>query len=558
MLGSASSGGEGRARSGVGGEGRESPEEASSKGARRIHLAAHGGQFRGAPALGSLALGRALPASLEGAGDRSHAMKRLRLCLVTAEIAPFAKTGGLADVAAALARLFDERGYDVRVFTPLYPQVSAVAELTPVPRLQDVGLTMGPRALWFSVSTALLPRSRVRVHFVRCPNLYARPTIYTEDPDEHLRFALLQRAALESCQWLQWSPDVVHCHDWHTGLVPLYLRTVYAWDRLFERTRTVLTIHNLPHQGVFPASVVDELGLANERRFLHQEDLAANRVSFLKTGLLYADELTTVSETYAREIQTPEQGAGLDPILRARADHLHGILNGVDYAEWDPATDPLIPQRYSSADLAGKAACKRALMERMGLAPGERAPLFGVVSRLWQQKGPELIAGAFRGDLLRHGDLRLAVLGSGDRRYEDMFTRLVAEFPGKVAFHRGFDNSLAHQIEAGSDLFLMPSLYEPAGLNQMYSLKYGTIPIVRRTGGLADTVRQYDPASGEGTGFLFDDFRPEALLGAVRHALEIHGDPKAWTRLVRNAMAEDFSWGRSVERYAALFEGLAS
>ncbi len=482
-------------------------------------------------------------------------MDSLKICLVSAEVAPFAKTGGLADVSAALARHLHKKRHDVRLFMPLYRKVKGQVELEPVPELQDVPMRMGERTYWFSISTGKLPRSTQKVWFVRCPELFDREGIYTQDADEALRFALLSRAALETCQWTQWAPDIVHCNDWHTALMPLYLRTVYAWDKLFARTRTVLTIHNIGYQGVTGADRLKDLALENERRFLYQEDLNEGRVNFLKTGLLYAHALTTVSKTYAREIQGDEHGMGLQGLLRQRSDSLFGIVNGIDGEEWNPRKDLLIPAAFHARDLRGKEACKQALCERFGLAFDVRAPLFGIVSRLTVQKGLELLPDILP-VLLRREDMRLVVLGSGDERYESYFKWLAGAFPKKVAFQAGFDNALAHQIEAGSDLFLMPSRYEPCGLNQMYSLRYGSVPIVRRTGGLADTVQPWDGANGTGTGFLFDEFKPEALQDAIQRALEVWRHEGAWARLVQNGMAQDFSWERQVDEYIALYTRL--
>jgi starch synthase len=288
---------------------------------------------------------------------------------------------------------------------------------------------------------------------------------------------------------------------------------------------------------------------------LHQEDLAAGRINFLKTGIIYADVLTTVSRTYAREIQTPEHGFGLDALLRARADHLVGIVNGVDYGEWDPAADPHLPHHYSAADLAGKKAMKRALLERIGLAHAEEVPVVGVVSRLTAQKGFELFFDSLP-EMLLQRDFRLVALGSGEARYESFLSWLAAHHPGKVWFYRGYNEALAHWIEAGADLFLMPSRYEPCGLNQMYSLRYGTPPVVRRTGGLADTVEPWNPATGEGTGFAFEHFTPEGLRWALALALDTWRSPDAWTRLVRNGMARDFSWSKQVAPYEQLYSRL--
>lgn len=480
-------------------------------------------------------------------------MDSLKICLVSAEVAPFAKTGGLADVSAALARHLHKKRHDVRLFMPLYRKVKGQVEFEPVPELQDVPMRMGERTYWFSISTGKLPRSSQKVWFVRCPELFDREGIYTQDADEALRFALLSRAAIETCQWTQWAPDIVHCNDWHTALMPLYLRAVYAWDKLFARTRTVLTIHNIGYQGVTGADRLKDLALENERRFLYQEDLNEGRVNFLKTGLLYAHALTTVSKTYAREIQGDEHGMGLQGLLRQRADSLFGIVNGIDGEEWNPRKDPLIPAAFHARDLRGKEACKQALCERFGLAFDVRAPLFGIVSRLTVQKGLELLPDILP-VLLRSEDMRLVVLGSGDERYESYFKWLAGAFPKKVAFQAGFDNALAHQIEAGSDLFLMPSRYEPCGLNQMYSLRYGAIPIVRRTGGLDDSVVDFNDDPLRANGVKFDELAAPALANAIRKALRIYADKELLNLLRRRGMAADFSWEQSAHEYLRIFQ----
>jgi len=480
----------------------------------------------------------------------------LRVCQIAAEATPFAKTGGLGDVVAGLSRALDANGHDVRVFLPFYAPIARQnLALVAVDFLRDLSLPFGARRIPYSILTAKLPASTVDVYFVHCAALYHHDGIYSGDWDEYLRFALLTRAALDACQRMGWSPDVVHVHDWHTALAPLYLRTVYAWDRLFARTKTVLTLHNLGYQGVFPAHVAGELGFGRDLGLLHQEDLAARRVGFLRTGLLYADLLTTVSRTYAREIQTPEHGFGLDAMLRARADHLVGIVNGVDYDTWDPTTDPHLPHHYSAQDLAGKEQMKRALLAKVGLPAAGRGPVLGIVSRLTAQKGFDLLVDALP-ELLSQRDLRVVALGSGEERYESFLSWLQASFPGRAWYFRGYSEPLAHWIEAGADLFLMPSRYEPCGLNQMYSLRYGTPPLVRRTGGLADTVRQWNPVTGEGTGFAFDHFTPEGLRWGLDTALRAWGDRDAWRKLMRNGMAEDFSWSRQVREYVAVYERL--
>jgi len=484
-------------------------------------------------------------------------VRPLRILLLAAEVAPFAKTGGLADVAAALTRYLAGQGHDVKLLMPFYGSVQRGRwSPRPHPKLAGMRLGFGSRDYSYSVVTAALPKSSTEVSFLHCPELYARDGIYTWDRDEHVRFGLFARAALEVCQWLQWSPDVIHCNDWHTGLAPLYLKAAYAWDKLFERTRTVLTIHNIGYQGVFPAETVQELGFGSHAHLLHQGDLTAGKLNFLKTGVIYADALTTVSETYAREIQTQDFGMGLAELLRARADAVVGIVNGVDYTEWDPAHDVQIPQRYSARDLGGKRVCREQLLARMKLTPSSTAPVFGIVSRLTAQKGFELLPEVLPG--LLKGDVRLCVLGSGEERYEQYFHWLHGANPGKISFWAGYDEELSHWIEAGSDFFLMPSLYEPCGLNQMYSLRYGTVPIVRKTGGLADTVEQFDRTMKRGTGFLFEEFSAGALDDAIRSALECYRDPESWRALQQNGMERDFSWERQGKTYVELYGRLSA
>ncbi len=480
----------------------------------------------------------------------------LRICQIAAEVTPFAKTGGLGDVAAGLSRALGREGHDVRVFLPFYARVAKLDfPFVAVDFLRDVEIHLGPRKFTYSVFTTRLPASEVDAYFVHCPALYHHDSIYSGEWDEYLRYALLTRVALESCQRMGWSPDIVHVHDWHTALAPIYLRTIYAWDRLFAKTRTVLTLHNLGYQGVFSSQVLDELGLAGHAEMLYNEDLAAGRVSFLKTGLLYADALTTVSRTYAREIQTPEHGFGLDPLLRARADHLVGIVNGVDYGEWSPEADPYIPYKYSAERLEGKESTKRALLEKIGMPFPRQAPVLGLVSRLTSQKGLDLLFDTLP-EFLYHRDLRFLALGSGEERYESFLSWLQVTFPGKVWYFRGYSEELAHWIEAGADIFLMPSRYEPCGLNQMYSLRYGTPPIVRRTGGLADTVEPWNPVTRTGTGFSFDHFTPEGLRWALDFALTAYRDVPAWKQLMLNGMAKDFSWARQVKPYEELYRRL--
>lgn len=483
-------------------------------------------------------------------------MPPFSVCLASAEVAPFAKTGGLADVAAALAGALHRRGHDVRLFLPFYRRIAEQAPpLTPVPGLQDVRLEFGPHRPSFSVFQTPLPGSGCPVYLVHNAELYDRPGIYTHQGDEHLRFTFFSRAILESCQRMRWSPDVVHCNDWHTAVMPLMVRSL-EWDRLFARTRTILTIHNIGYQGTFDAGSLADVGLHSLRHHLHQDDLRQGFVNLLKTGVLYAHAITTVSETYAREIMTHEYGVGLAPYLVRRREVLFGIVNGVDYAEWDPSTDARIPANYSAEDLSGKRVCKARLLAEMGLAPADASvPVVGMVARLTAQKGIPLLFQPLP-HFLRQRDLRVVILGSGNPAYENDFRGLQGMFPGRVSYFEGYHNDLAHWIEAGSDLFLMPSLYEPCGLNQMYSLRYGTPPVVRRTGGLADTVQDLDVRRGTGTGFVFQEYTPDAFAGALGRGLVAFQQDDVFRALMLRGMRQDFSWERQVLRYERLYQML--
>lgn len=480
----------------------------------------------------------------------------MRICFIAAEVAPLAKTGGLADVAGALPRYLHEHGHDVRVFMPLYSSIGLAAlGAQHVPAVQDVELRLGAHRYSFSLLEARLPGSQAPIFLVHCPELFDRPTIYTDAPDEHLRFLLLQRAALESCQRLAFSPQIVHCNDWHTALVPLLLKSAYSWDQLFERTRTVLSIHNIGYQGIFAASTAYDIG-GDVGPLLSAAVTASGQLNWLREGVRHADRVTTVSPTYAREISTAAGGHGLDGVLRERAEGVIGILNGVDYEEWNPATDRYLKHRYSPLDMAGKAAMKHSLLDWLNLPVPQHTPLIGIVSRMTSQKGFDLLFDTLP-EILTGRDCCLVALGSGERRYEDFFTDLQQRFADRVVFHRGYHDELAHLIEAASDMFLMPSLYEPCGLNQMYSLKYGTVPIVRRTGGLADSVQMWNPATRQGTGIVFNDFNAQAMRWALHAALDLFKDHDAWTQLMRNGMAQDFSWEVQGGKYVEVYEGIA-
>lgn len=481
----------------------------------------------------------------------------MNICFVSSEIVPFAKTGGLADVSGALGKYLNQRGHDIRLFMPYYDVLKpAGKDFHPVDFLQNIPIEFGGFTLNFSVLTTKLPGSGAEVYFIHCPGLYNRGKIYTDDGDEYLRYAMLSRAALECCQRMGWSPEIMHCNDWQTGLIPLYLKTLYAWDGLFQRTKTVLTIHNIGYQGVFSAETVDKLKLGEFRDKLPQDDLAGNMINFMKIGLLNSDIITTVSDTYAKEIQTPEYGAGMDFILRQRSNRLVGIVNGVDYHEWSPENDVHIPYKFSPDDLSGKQKNKQFLLQQLGLPYSPDVPVYGIVSRLTVQKGFELLYETLF-DFLANHDVRFTVLGSGESKYTNFFYSAQNHFPTKLCFYDGYNEALAHLIEAGSDMFVMPSRYEPCGLNQIYSLKYGTVPIVRKTGGLADTVELYDWEHQTGTGFVFEYFNGDSLRWAMDYAYSTYQNKDAWLKLMRNGMAQDYSWDRQILRYEFIYNWLA-
>jgi starch synthase len=480
---------------------------------------------------------------------------------VSSEVAPFAKTGGLGDVAAALPRALaaQGRGHDVRIVMPMYGRIKGAetAELV----IREAAVDLGGSRIVFSVHASVLPGTAIPVYFVRCQGLYGRHGIYTEDHDEHLRFALLDWAALIICQRLGFRPDIVHANDWQTSLLPLLLRSMFAWDRLFANTRTVLTIHNIGHQGSFDAKVLGDLGLAAAAHHLHQDQLREGRINFLLMGLLYANAITTVSPSYAREVQRPEHGVGLDTFLRERSSVLFGILNGIDEDEWSPERDALIPHAYSIDDLDGKERNKQALLASAGLPYFHEVPVIAIVSRLAWQKGFELCFDVLP-RLLAKRAVQLVVLGTGEPQYEQFFASLARRFPKQVAYLSKFSEPAAHLFEAGADMFLMPSRYEPCGLNQMYSLRYGTVPIVHRTGGLADTVSAFERTTERGNGFAFEHFDESGLRWALGAALTTWGtgtgdDRAVWRKLQANGMRSRFGWNERVTAYEQVYRMVA-
>jgi starch synthase len=470
----------------------------------------------------------------------------MKILMVASEAAPFAKTGGLADVVGALPAALRSQGHDVAVLVPRYAGV----DLKAARRVYD-SLPVWLQPNRYDTSLYLIEHN-IPFYFLDCPPLFDRPGLYGEAgedyPDNHIRFAVLAQAALAVSRFV-FRPDIIHGHDWQAGLVPAYLKSTYAYDPTFMATRTLFTVHNLGYHGLFPATVVDEIGLTDAGVFLPDGLEFFGKVSYLKSGLYFSDALNTVSPAYAREIQTPEYGFGLDGLLRTRSSVLTGILNGVDYTEWNPETDRFIAAHYSRADLSGKRICKQDLVTEFGLPPEALdAPLIGIVSRFTVQKGADLIAEVADG-MVGEG-FYLATLGAGEPHYEELFQAMAARHPGRIAVRVGYDNALAHKIEAGADLFLMPSRYEPCGLNQIYSLKYATVPVVRATGGLDDTIEP-------GTGFKFWQYSGRALLETLRGARAAFADQEKWRAMMLAGMAKDFSWDVSAAEYARLYEQLA-
>ncbi len=471
----------------------------------------------------------------------------MRVLFVASEVAPWSKTGGLADVASALPRALAARGHQVRVVSPRYGHIDPGASPSGPP------LPLRFPAFEATARAASLELHGVEHVFIAHPGFFGRPGVYGEGggeyADNHRRFAFFTAAALTHAQVTEFSPQVVHLNDWQTGLGALALKRGFVGTPL-GRARVVFTVHNLAYQGSFEKHAVDELGLPWEL-FTSEGLEFYDRLSFLKAGVVFADALTTVSPSYAKEIQTPEGGHGLDGVLKQRSAVMTGILNGVDVREWNPSTDPLLPFRFSQNALAGKEDCTHALLKRFGLPEHPRWPVFGVVGRMADQKGVELFQKALETFLARQ--VRVVVMGSGEPRFEQGYLSLQQRFRDRFAVRIGFDEPLAHLVEAGSDFFVMPSKYEPCGLNQMYSLLYGTVPVVRTVGGLRDTV--VDLAERNATGVCFAPYSVEALLGALERALQLWSEGPRLLELRRRGMAQDFSWDRAAQRYEAVYRG---
>jgi starch synthase len=474
----------------------------------------------------------------------------MHIAFAASECVPFSKTGGLADVVGALPKALAELGHQVSVFVPKYRQTKLN---DPKVLIQSVTVPFDDQYRFCSVVDGGVLNG-VHYYFIDYPPFFDREALYgTSLGDYHdnaERFMLFSRAVIEACKVLG-VPELFHCHDWQSALIPVLLRNLYEDDPAYREVPIVFTIHNIGYQGLFPPDTLPLLMLPWDLFTLTKLEFYG-KVNFLKGALIYSDYITTVSRKYALEIQTAEYGFGLEGVLRGRSGVVSGIVNGVDYNEWNPDKDKYAVARYSPADLAGKAVCKRDLLKEFGVDPESKLPVIGIISRFAAQKGFDLVSQV--ADRIAREDVIVIALGSGDKEYEDLLRRLNKQFPQKFALKVAYDNVLAHKIEAGADMFLMPSRYEPCGLNQIYSLKYGTVPVVRATGGLDDTIENFDPATGRGTGFKFHEYSGEALLETIRRALLVYQDKNAWTQLMKNGMAKDFSWAASAREYLKIYE----
>ena len=479
----------------------------------------------------------------------------MKIVMVASECVPYAKTGGLADVVGALPAALQALGHEVIVILPRYAMVDYERHGLH-PALGPLGVWMGNAEEWCSVHAA--DNNGVPVYFIEANKYFDRYGLYHDANfhdylDNARRFGFLTRAALQLCKSIGFAPDIVHAHDWQTALAAAYLKIWHWNDPVLGKAASALTIHNIAYQGVYNAADYEYLGLRREN-FVGEKFEDHGKVNLLKGGVVYADVVNTVSPTYANETRSPIGGSGLAPYLNNKGENYWGILNGCDYERWDPAVDRLIPAKYTAQNLKGKAACKRALQERFGLQVDDGIPVVGAISRLVSQKGLDLLADAIE-SIINDMRVQFVILGAGEKSLEAYYGQLPGRYPGRVGSFIGYNDELAHWVEAGSDFFIMPSIYEPCGLNQMYSLKYGTLPIVRATGGLEDTVQQYNEQNGQGTGFKFWEPSGQAIYYTVGWAVSTYYDrPQHIQQMRRAAMAQEYSWQKSAEMYVKLYE----
>jgi starch synthase len=488
-------------------------------------------------------------------------MSNLHVVMVAGEAVPFAKVGGLGDVVGSLPLALEKLGVSVTVVIPRHSVIDLQKfGFEPYPVPGEGRVQLGLESIPFDLHRGRMPNSSIDVfligndRFFDRPGIYVHPATAKDYPDQADRWIFFQRAVMEIFKNAWPVPDILHCHDHQAGLIPAYLRRLYRSDRAFVKTRSMFTIHNMGYQGLFPRAAMSRAGFNDAEFYPSSPFEFYGMFNFMKVGITYADLVTTVSPTYAREIQdSKEYGYGLEGVLQERSDSLIGILNGIDDEQWNPGADTLIPAQYSQSKFTGKNQNKMALLEKFGLdAAHADWPLLAMISRIDVQKGFDLVVSIL--DHLLEKDLCFVLLGSGNKETEGYLRTIIGRYPGKAGMRFEFDNGSAHLTEAGADIFLMPSKYEPCGLNQMYSLRYGTVPVVRKTGGLADTVREYDPLTGEGTGFVFTEYAPEHFKAAVDRALALWPKKKEWRRLVLNGMKQDFSWKESARKYVEAYE----
>ncbi len=477
----------------------------------------------------------------------------MKIAFVCTEAVPFAKTGGLADVAGVLPKYLERLGCEIKLFIPKYYSIDETKfNLHYNWEVGEIYIRIGGHLRSAHVYQCKLVDSNVEINFIDCPHYFHRAHFYTNDADEDERFIFFSKGVIEALQRLKWAPDVIHCNDWQTGLIPLFLKDNYSWDKLFEKTSTLFTIHNIGYQGKFQKTALAKAEIDEKYFFPMGPVEFYNDFSFMKSGIFFSDIITTVSRTYAKEILTNDYGAGLQNLLFERRNDLYGILNGVEYSTWNPESDDQIPFNYSVDNLEGKLKNKEYLLNHFGMTFDNDVPLIGIISRMVEQKGLDIFAESLY-DLLKIR-AQWIILGSGEDKYEELFRELVLNYPDKFAAYIGFNNELSHLVEAGADIFLMPSRYEPCGLNQIYSLKYGTVPVVRNTGGLADTIKDWHDYKNTGNGFSFNDYSGEALVSAVKRAVETFMDKIAWKKIQANGMKEDFTWDSSAEEYLKLYK----
>ena len=483
----------------------------------------------------------------------------LKILMVFSEIYPFAKTRDVSDVGGSLPKALKEMGHDVRVITPQYRVTNERKYvLRDVIRLQNINVPMGKKTLCVNVKSAFLPNSKVQVYFIDYKPFYFREGIDNNPKsgvaysDNDKRFILFSKVVLKTLIKLQWQPDVIHCNDWQSGLIPVFLKTVYKEDPFFSKTFSLFTVHDFECQGNFNPNCKSDIAMDQQIEEIDKGIQFNGKCSFLKAGLVYADTISTVSEQYSREVQSnSEYGHGMEEVVKLRKDKLHGVVHGIDTSVWNPESDTLIASNYTLNNLSGKEENKRALLDQYGLPYVENRPVVAIYSRLIREKGLDLVEKVFE-EFMRL-NISFILLGCGDRSYQRFFDQMGKKYRDRVGVKFKFNDSLFHSLVSGSDIILLPSLVEPCGLTQLYCLKYGTVPVARVTGGLADTIRPFNPETGDGTGFLFQEAKGKHMLRAVKQALKVYENKKFWSRLMKNGMREDFSWHVAAKKYVQLY-----